>query len=59
MGRELFSIGKYWSFKLFIPISSAIFAFLKSYAFYQIAVAKAGEKYDSNIVVYRYIITFR
>ena len=58
MGRELFSIGRYWSFKLFIPISSAIFAFLKSYAFYKIAVAKAGEKYDSNIVVYTPPLSF-
>ena len=58
MGRELFSIGRYWSFKLFIPISSAIFAFLKSYAFYKIAVAKAGEDYDSNIVVYTPPLSF-
>ena len=58
MGRELFSIGRYWSLKLFIPISSAIFAFLKSYAFYKIAVAKAGEKYDSNIVVYTPPLSF-
>ena len=58
MGRELFSIGRYWSFKLFIPISSAIFAFLKSYAFYKIAVAKAGEKYDRNIVVYTPPLSF-
>ena len=58
MGRELFSIGRYWSFKLFIPISSAIFAFLKSYAFYKIAVAKAGENYVSNIVVYSPPLSF-
>ena len=58
MGRELFSIGRYWSFKLFIPISSAIFAFLKSYAFYKIAVAKAGENYDRNIVVYTPPLSF-
>ena len=58
MGRELFSIGRYWSLKLFIPISSAIFAFLKSYAFYKIAVAKAGEDYDSNIVVYTPPLSF-
>ena len=58
MGRELFSIGRYWSFKLFIPISSAIFAFLKSYAFYKIAVAKAGEDYDSNIVKYTPPLSF-
>ena len=58
MGRELFSIGRYWSFKLFIPISSAIFAFLKSYAFYKLAVAKAGEDYDSNIVVYTPPLSF-
>ena len=58
MGRELFSIGRYWSFKLFIPISSAIFAFLKSYAFYKIAVAKAGENYVSNIVVYTPPLSF-
>ena len=58
MGRELFSIGRYWSFKLFIPISSAIFAFLKSYAFYKVAVAKAGENYDRNIVVYTPPLSF-
>ena len=58
MGRELFSIGRYWSFKLFIPISSAIFAFLKSYAFYKVAVAKAGENYDRNIVVYAPPLSF-
>ena len=52
MGRQLFSFGRYWSSKIFIPISSAFFAFLKSYAFYNIAVAKKEQDYRNNILYY-------
>ena len=52
MGRQLFSFGRYWSSKIFIPISSAIFAFVKSFAFYNIAVAKKEQDYRNNILYY-------
>ena len=52
MGRQLFSFGRYWSSKIFIPISSAIFAFVKSFAFYNIAVAKKEQDYRNNILFY-------